>query len=131
MMRELYTLSACVDSLLRGKPCHALHLITQRMKAVESTLSGVHWSISQRLELLPQDIPGLTPTQEVREAQKDAYSDQKTKYLASQPEGRTKGYDKGKGAGKFNTKDAKKGSKGGGAKGDGKKQQKDDAPQKG
>eukprot|EP00438_Fugacium_kawagutii_P005457 Skav215026 [mRNA] locus=scaffold966:479153:485299:- [translate_table: standard] len=88
MMRELLTLSACVDALLRAKPCHALDLMTQRMKAVESTLSGVHWSVSQRLELLPQELQGLAPSQEVREAQKEAYTDQKTRLLAGQPDGR-------------------------------------------
>lgn len=99
MMRELYTLSACVDSLLRGRPCHALDIMTQRMKAVESTMGGVHWTVSQRLEILGQDGQGLAPTQEVREAQRDAYSDQKTRFLAGQPEGRAgKSNEKGKGA---------------------------------
>lgn len=119
MMRELYTLSALVGALLRGKPCHALDIATQRMKAVESTLNGVHWTVSQRLEILAQDAQSLAPSQEVREAQKDAYSEQKTRYLAGQPDGRAgKGQEKGKQKG-FPGKDpGKKGGKGGSYKGE-------------
>eukprot|EP00438_Fugacium_kawagutii_P001200 Skav225232 [mRNA] locus=scaffold2946:159013:164268:+ [translate_table: standard] len=130
MHRELFTLSACVDALLKGRPCHALDIATQRMKSVESTLGGVHWSISQRLEyqILGVDSPGLAATQEVREAQRDAHSEHKTKLLASAGDGRGpgKGGEKGK-AKNYGGKDGgKKGGKTGSKADAGKK--KDGSP---
>lgn len=130
MIRELYTLSACIDALLRGRPCHALDIMSQRVKSLESTLGGVHWSVSQRLEILGQDAQGLAASQEVREAQRDAYSDQKLRYLAAQPEGRAgKSTDKGKGKTYQGREGGKKGGKGAAGKEQGKK--KDDQPSRG
>eukprot|EP00435_Cladocopium_sp_Y103_P018503 s3237_g4.t1 len=77
--RELLSLCA---------PAHALDLIIQRIKSTESTLAGTHWTVSQKLELLPAEQASLTATAEMREAQRVALEESKARYLSSLPDGR-------------------------------------------
>eukprot|EP00435_Cladocopium_sp_Y103_P007178 s4303_g2.t1 len=72
---------------------------------------GTHWSVSQRLEVLPQENAQLTPLPEMGVARKDVYEESRLKWLTAQPDGRggqssTKGNNKGK-------TDYKEGGKGG------------------
>ena len=53
--RELVTLSAALDWLLKGHPARAADLMSQRLKSIESVLSGTHWSVAQRMEIAPQE----------------------------------------------------------------------------
>ena len=55
--RELQTLAAIIDALIKCKPCHAADLAVQRLKSIEQGLTGIHWVVAQRLEVLPQDHP--------------------------------------------------------------------------
>eukprot|EP00435_Cladocopium_sp_Y103_P015109 s1259_g3.t1 len=126
--RELLSLCAVADQLIRARPAQALDIVLQRLKSAESTLNGTHWSVSQRLELLPQEQATLTATAEMKEAQKVALEESKTRYMAAQPDGRVptsqKGAGKGKNPGKEDTRrggDNRKGGKGKGPKGDWKK----------
>lgn len=121
--REMLTLASSIDALVKGKPSVALDTMIQRLKSTESAQGGVHWSIAQRLELVPPEAPALAATTEIREAQRDASSENKAKWLAGFPEGRST---LGKGYGKSKAKedgrkggDPKKGK--GGGKNDGKK----------
>ena len=120
------TLCAAADLLVKARPTQALDLILQRVKSAESTLGGTHWSVSQKLELLPAEQTSLTDTAEMKEAHRLAQEESKTRYLASLPEGRQQTGQKGKG--KYGSKedtrkggDARKGGKNQGAKGDGKR----------
>ena len=124
--RELLTLAHGIDLLLRGKPASALDVVVQRFKSIEQTLTGSHWTVSQRLEILPADSTTLTAVQESASAQKEVYAEAKAKYYSAFPEGRagkgTKGPSKGKGEGKEKAGAGvdrdKKGGKGQGNKGD-------------
>lgn len=124
--REMITLASSIDSLAKGRPSAALDTLVQRLKSTESALGGVHWSIAQRLELVPAETPALAAATEIREAQRDASNENKTKYLAGFPEGRSnlgRSFGKGKSKDEGKKGDQKKGK--GAGKGDGKR--KDDA----
>ena len=128
--RELLSLCAAADFLVRARPAQALDLILQRVKSAESTLGGTHWSVSQKLELLPPEQATLTATAEMREAQRIAQEEAKTRWMASLPEGRLGPHQKGGGKGKGTARedyrkggDGKKGGKHSGSKGDGKKKE--------
>lgn len=82
---------------------HAVDVMTQRIKAGEATVQGTHWNVSQRIELIPQEMQSLAGSMEVKEAQRDAYTEQKTRWLASLQGDRNQGGGKGgksKGQGK-------------------------------
>ena len=49
--RELLTLAAGMDALLRSQPARCMDLLSQRFKSIEAGLSGSHWTVAQRLEL--------------------------------------------------------------------------------
>ena len=104
MKRELITLSAALDALLRGVPSKTADILAQRIKSIEATMSGSHWSVSQRMELAPQEGQVLADQVELSAAQKDAHAESKLKYLSTLPEGRRskgKGGEKGKEVGDF------------------------------
>ena len=124
MSRELLTLCAASDLLARGKAAQCLDLLLQRVKSAESTLSGTHWSVAQKLELLPSEQSSLTDAAEMREAQRIAFEESKTRWMSSLPEGRPLGSQKGggkKGSGKEDYRRGADGKKGG--KGQGKKRE--------
>eukprot|EP00435_Cladocopium_sp_Y103_P001936 s529_g1.t1 len=79
--RELLSLCAAVDHLVRARPTQALDLLLQRLKSPESTLGGTHWSVSQKLELLLPEQATLTATAEMKEAQRIALEESKTRRL--------------------------------------------------
>ena len=94
--RELITLSSAVDLLLRGRVAQAVDVMLQRIKSVEATIAGSHWSVSQRLEIPPLDAQLIAPREEIITAQKAAAIDARSKFLASQPDGRGKSKGGGK-----------------------------------
>ena len=122
--RELLTLCAVADCLAKGKAAQAMDVVLQRVKSVEATLNGTHWSVSQKLEVLPQEQSLLTDTAEMKEAQKIAQEESKTRWMAAQPDGRSQQGPKGVGKGKTGGRgDGRKGGKGGNTKGDGKRKE--------
>ena len=131
-LRELVTLAIAVDQLLRARPSRALDTLLQRFKAVEAGLMGAHWSVAQRLELGPSENLSLTGQEELSSAQKEAYTDARTKMLAGLPDGRSrtsKGQGKSKDKDDFR-KDRDKGRGKGSSKDKGKQGQKEDQPPK-
>lgn len=119
VQRELLTLTHALDSLLRGKAAMAADVLTQRVKSIEQTLLGSHWSVAQRLEVLPQESPCITALPEAKSAQQEVYNEAKLRWLSTGSEGRPKG---AKGGGKTQGKEAGKGQdrEGKGKKGGGK-----------
>lgn len=115
--RELLTIAVAMDMLLKSRPSHAMDVLSQRFKAIESGMSGAHWTVTQRLELIPQDALTLTGVTEMKEARREQYDESKLRWQASLPDGRGMGGqrgNKGKGGGKEDTgkgKDSRKGNK--------------------
>eukprot|EP00435_Cladocopium_sp_Y103_P043589 s2515_g12.t1 len=93
--RELLNLATAVDFLLRGRVCHALDVLTQRMKAQESVAQGAHWGVAQRMEIPISEHASLAAPSELSRAQKENYEDSRTRWLAQS--GGKKGDSKGKG----------------------------------
>lgn len=134
--RELLILPAAIDMVARGRPTHALDLMIQRYKSVENTVSGVQWQVSQRLELLPPQVPSISELSEVKNARKEQAEESKNRWLAGSSDGRgfgSKAGGKGKSGGKEDGKrwsDKGKSGKGGANKGDEWKKE-DDSAKKG
>lgn len=109
MQRELLTLAAGVCCLLNGKVAAATDIFLQRFKSCEAVLGGSHYTVAQRLELIPQEGVSVTPLPELTAAQREVYQEARAKQQASHPDG--KPY-KGGGKSKSDTKDDR--PKGGG-----------------
>lgn len=124
MQRELLTLTHALDQVLRGRAASAADTLTQRVKSIEQTLLGSHWTVAQRLEVLPQDSASITALPEAREAQREVYSEARLRWLSSAADGRQPqkggkggGKSQGKDPGRASDREAKGGKKSGG-KGD-------------
>lgn len=100
-----------IDLLVKGRVASAVDALGQRMKSIEASLQGSHWTVSQRLEVLPSEQTAITAMMaELGEARREVQEESKQRHLASLQEGRRKG------AGKTKYEDSAKG-KGGGKKG--------------
>lgn len=115
MSRELHTLCAVGDLVLRGQLPAALDTLIQRVKSLEAQVSGLPWASAQRLELLPSDMATISSRQEL----KIAATEQKAEAQAHQS---STWWPKGAG------KEAPKGDKG--EKGKGKRKKGKDKPKK-
>ena len=93
--RELITICAALDALMKGAASKGTDVLCQRLKSIEAVMSGTHWSVAQRLEISPQEAQVLAAKEELSGAQKEAYDDSKVRYLSSLQDGR-KGKSKGK-----------------------------------
>ena len=128
VQRELVNLCTALDWLIRGSPARAADVIAQRIKSIESSLSGSHWSVSQRLEVCPQDTMSLAAKEELSSAQRAAADEAKVTYLAGLPDGRcSKGKGKEKDKGQPVRKEFDKGKGRTSGKGDSRKQKDDQA----
>lgn len=135
--REMLSIAATMDALLSGNVAGGMDILAQRFKSVEATMTGTHWTVSQRLEIAPTDSVQLAPMEEMHHARKDVYDESRLRWLASQPDGRTGGQSSGKGSNKTKG-DSKDTSKGGGKerrwgkgpqnKGDGNKRREEGPP---
>ena len=65
MCREALTLSTIGDQILKGMVPGALDTLIQRLKSLEAQASGLAWTSSQRMELLPPDGASLSSRQEL------------------------------------------------------------------
>ena len=59
MFQEALTLATITDLLLRGNPARASDVACQRLKSLEGTSRGQHWSIGRQLELARLDNYGI------------------------------------------------------------------------
>ena len=110
-LREMLSIATSMDQLLSGNPAMAMDTLSQRFKSVESILGGCHWTVAQRLEIVPPDNVQLTPAQEMNLARRDVFEESRMRWLSSQPDGRTpststkgQGGPRQKGEGKENPK---------------------------
>ena len=135
VQRELLTISSMVDLMIRGKIAQAVDVGVQRIKSQELVLSGCHWNVAQRVEVLAQEAQALAAAKELQEAQREVANDHKVRMMAANSDGQNHkgGKNMKKGDGKEDGKNdyRRKGGKGQGNKGDpGKKQAKDDGTPK-
>ena len=109
MSREYGTMCMILDLLLQARPAEACDAIVQRLKSLEGIAAGMHYSVSQRMELLALD-KGMTATAvEANDAARLAREEERALSRGGKAQGRTTdnppsggGYkgNKGKGPGK-------------------------------
>lgn len=120
MAREYQTLAFMLDLAVQGRVAELCDTAVQRLKSLSSTQSGIHYSISQRLELLPHDRAVPASLQETQAAARAAEQEDRVLHRASKslrPWGSTYHQESGKG-GKGKDGKGKKGKFREGKKGD-------------
>eukprot|EP00435_Cladocopium_sp_Y103_P069029 s30_g32.t1 len=122
MAREYQTLCYMMDLLAQARPSEAMDVACQRLKSLASSGSGVHYTISQRMEILPAEKTLPASLNETQEAAKAAREEEKVYSLAAR---NSRGWIPG--GGKEGPKEGKgkegKGKKGKGKEGKGKEDQ--------
>eukprot|EP00438_Fugacium_kawagutii_P022278 Skav211452 [mRNA] locus=scaffold1591:608537:619754:- [translate_table: standard] len=129
MLQEAITLAQAIDGLLQGRAASACDLLSQRLKSLESTARGAHWSVGRQMEVVRAEAAMMTDESETMEAYKRAREEDKVRSLtskgASGKGGESYGSNKGrkgkdsKGNTKGKTEDKGKGKQGEGKKDDG------------
>ena len=136
MAQETLTIAQGLDLLLQGHVAGACDVLAQRMKSLESSARGSHWTVSRQMELVRSDGASMAEEGETQDAARRAKEEEKLRTLTSRtpstrlPEGggAAKGGKKGKdwkGAGKGKQEEGNR-SKGGGKKGEHKEWEKKD-----
>lgn len=77
MLQEALTISACLDGLLMGKVAWTADILAQRLKSLESSCRGAHWSVGRQLELIRSDPQGMTGEAEGLSAAKAAREEER------------------------------------------------------
>eukprot|EP00438_Fugacium_kawagutii_P000699 Skav220040 [mRNA] locus=scaffold2981:259455:271618:+ [translate_table: standard] len=68
MAREYLSLVYTLDLMLQGHMAQAADVITQRLKSLQASNSGIHYTVAPRLELLPHDRQAPASLEETQEA---------------------------------------------------------------
>ena len=128
MSREYLSVASALDLILQARVAESADLLSQRLKSLESMGNGVHYSIAQRMELLPSERGMIASAAETHEAARRAREEEKVMQKAARggfrsAEGGTDSGSYGIGLGKGKGKRGKgdKGVKGQEQKGDPKK----------
>ena len=92
MAREYATIAYMVDLMIQGRVAESVDLGVQRLKSLMSSNAGIHFTVSQKLELLPPDRTQAASLEETQEAAKAAREEEKILSRASQnPRWKTQG----------------------------------------
>lgn len=83
MMQEALTIAHAVDGLLQGQVAGCCDVLTQRLKSLESTCRGAHWSVGRQMELIRSESNAMTDEAETMEAYKRAREEEKLRNLTS------------------------------------------------
>ena len=116
MLQEALTLAFAVDSLLQGRPAFCCDLLSQRLKSLETSARGAHWSVGRQHELL-NNQQGLLEDAENLEAAKKAREEERLKALMGRNSGKGRDADGGKSRKGKDNKGSNKGNQDGGGKG--------------
>ena len=128
MAREALNVTAALDALIGCQPALCADILVQRLKSLECLSGGSTWQVSQRFEVVPQDLGTLATSAESWAAAKESREELRNKQLQrGQWESTTwkggksevKGKSDAKGKGKTKDKEGK--NKGGGDRGRGEK----------
>ena len=83
--RELKTLAAAVDLLVRGQLSQAGDLLMQRFKSVETAARDQHWEVAVQQELIPESVTGASSLREHEVASKLALRQKTVRALSDRP----------------------------------------------
>ena len=85
MLQEALTLAVSLDAMLQGRAAYACDIMSQRLKALESTSQGAHWSVGRQMELVNASGQSMTEEQESLEAARRAREANKLRALVASP----------------------------------------------
>ncbi|CAJ1412814.1 unnamed protein product, partial [Effrenium voratum] len=88
MARETHTLCYGLDLLLQGRAAELGDLLVQRIKSLEGVAAGLHYSVMQKMELLPMDASRVARYTEVHDAAKVARDEARALSAGSRAQGR-------------------------------------------
>ena len=109
MAREYLTVAYMVDLILQARAAEAADMGVQRLKSLMATSSGVHYSVAQKMELIPPEKTAAASLQETIDASKEAREEQKVMSKASQNPGWQRSYQEAPKGGKGKDGKGKKG----------------------
>eukprot|EP00438_Fugacium_kawagutii_P002234 Skav227450 [mRNA] locus=scaffold2491:114911:120840:+ [translate_table: standard] len=81
MLQEATTLGQAIDGLLQGRVAGTVDILSQRLKSLESTAKGAHWTVGRQLELIRSEISTMTDEAETMEALRRAREEEKMRSL--------------------------------------------------
>ena len=126
MLQEALTISACLDGLLQGRVAWTADILAQRLKSLESSSRGTHWSIGRQLELIRAEPQGITGEAEGLSAARAAREEERLRStMGRSSTGRPSDFGsaskgkkgkEGKGTGKQGADESSRGKGGGGKK---------------
>ena len=103
-MRELRTITACLDEIARGNPQKGGDILSQRLKALELQMADGGWSRAQYLELISPEGATLAERSEQAMASKEQAQEARMRQAllsrsswSQEPKGKGDGKSKGKG----------------------------------
>lgn len=108
MFQEAVTLAHALDGMLQGKTASSCDLLSQRLKSLESTARGAHWSVGRQYELVRSEVTTMADESETMEALKRAKEEDKLKSLVSKGQS-------GKGGEQYGAPKGKRGKEGKGS----------------
>eukprot|EP00438_Fugacium_kawagutii_P033880 Skav219422 [mRNA] locus=scaffold571:219333:222977:- [translate_table: standard] len=82
-VQEALTLAHAIDGLLQGKVAASCDVLSQRLKSLESTARGTHWSVGRQMELVRSDPTSMSDETETLEALRRAKEEDKLRSLSS------------------------------------------------
>ena len=85
--RELITLGTGIDLLLQGRLAELGDLMSQRLKALETSLGEQGWHTARHQELIPPQSASLTTEEERRRAARQELATSKLRQLTSKNRG--------------------------------------------
>eukprot|EP00438_Fugacium_kawagutii_P007854 Skav210119 [mRNA] locus=scaffold2194:148664:154054:+ [translate_table: standard] len=129
MAQEGLTICQCLDLLLLGKIGSCADVLSQRLKSLESSAKGAHYTVGRQMELVRMDHSGISADQESLDAAKRAREEEKLKSLTMRAPGAGKSYESNYGSKGKKGKDTKgttKGRQNDGGKGKGGDEKRED-----
>ena len=91
MKREALHLAFSLDLGLQGRFPEMMDVLTQRLKALESQAMGNHYTVTSKMELVPQEQGTVATALETERAARLAREDWKIRSAASRPHATTSG----------------------------------------
>eukprot|EP00435_Cladocopium_sp_Y103_P073962 s105_g46.t1 len=87
MGQEALTVAQSLDRLLQGHAAAACDILAQRLKSLEASSRGAHWTMSRQLELIRSASGTMAEDAETYEAAKRAREEDRLRSLTSRPSG--------------------------------------------
>lgn len=81
MWQEALTLPHVLDGLLCGRVAGACDVLTQRLKSLERTARGTHWSVGRQMELVRAEPSSMADETETLDALRKAREEDKLRGL--------------------------------------------------